>query len=75
MQIQIQIKVLFQKIFRLQIVEILPKNVFKNTKTNTLNLYEIFDLLHSELVFWCFFMFSDRFFIQVHFIIIILHQC
>jgi len=74
-QIQIQIKVLFQKIFRLQIVEILPKNVFKNTKTNTLNLYEIFDLLHSELVFWCVLMFSDRFFIQVHFKIIILHQC
>ena len=26
-------------------------NVFENAKTNTFNLYEIFNLLHSDLVF------------------------
>ncbi len=34
-------------------VKILLKNVFENTKTNTFNLYEIFNWLHSDLVFLC----------------------
>ena len=51
----------FEKNKKIQIgVKILPKNVFENTKTNTFNLYEIFNLLHSDFI-WCVLMFSGRF--------------
>ena len=52
----------FEKNKQMQIwVKILAKNVFENTETNTFNLYEIFNLLYNDLVFWCVLMFSGRF--------------